>query len=186
MPPSLTGMTAHDNMLLSAMLTPALFMTANGSLIISTSNRLSRIVDRMRALNTQADQLDRDGEGLDYLDLRREQAAEELRQLEWRSDRVRVALTMLYVALCAFVGTSLTLAADAMTSSSRLRALPSSLAVVGVGLMLAASINLAAEAIRAIRTTRQEVHFHRDLRDRRRADREAAAARREPAETPAA
>ncbi len=35
---------------LSAMIAPALFMTANGSLIISTSNRMARIVDRMRVI----------------------------------------------------------------------------------------------------------------------------------------
>ena len=44
---------------LSAMITPALFMTATGSLIISTSNRMSRIVDRIRELNEQADDLSR-------------------------------------------------------------------------------------------------------------------------------
>ena len=35
---------------LAAMITPAIFMTATGSLIISTSNRMSRIVDRIRLL----------------------------------------------------------------------------------------------------------------------------------------
>ena len=41
---------------LSAMITPAVFfMTANGSLIISTSNRMSRIVDRVRVLNELGD-----------------------------------------------------------------------------------------------------------------------------------
>ena len=35
---------------LSAMITPAIFMTANASLIISTSNRMSRVVDRIRVL----------------------------------------------------------------------------------------------------------------------------------------
>ena len=44
---------------LTAMITPALFMTANGSLIISTSNRMSRIVDRIRQLNELADTLSR-------------------------------------------------------------------------------------------------------------------------------
>ena len=36
--------------LLSAMITPAIFMTANASLIISTSNRVARVVDRIRGL----------------------------------------------------------------------------------------------------------------------------------------
>ncbi len=94
---------------LSAMMTPALLMTASGSLIISTSNRMSRIVDRIRVLNDLADRLDRGESGLDYPDLRRDHADEELRHLVYRSDQVRTALSELYLALSAFVGTSLTL-----------------------------------------------------------------------------
>ena len=51
---------------LTAMITPALFMTANGSLIISTSNRMSRIVDRIRQLNELADSLSRGASNLDF------------------------------------------------------------------------------------------------------------------------
>ena len=52
---------------LSAMITPAIFLTANGSLIISTSNRMSRVVDRIRVLNDQADKLCRGATDLDYV-----------------------------------------------------------------------------------------------------------------------
>ena len=155
---------------LSAMLTPALFMTANGSLIISTSNRMSRIVDRIRILNDLADELDRGDSGLDYPDLRRAHTDEELRQLVWRSDRVRIALTLLYLAFSAFVGTSLALAIDVFLGNLLLP-VPTALAVVGVVMMLGASVNLAREAHRALRTNRQEVKFHHDLRARRHADR---------------
>ena len=155
---------------LSAMITPALFMTANSSLIISTSNRMSRIVDRIRVLNDQADLLDRGESGLDYPDLRRAHADEELRHLVYRSDRVRVALTTLYLALSAFVGTSLTLAVDVLLDN-RLRSLPTVLAVVGVGLMLTACLHLNREGHRALKTNRQEVQFHHDLRARRHTDR---------------
>ena len=51
---------------LTAMITPAFFMTATGSLIISTSNRMSRIVDRIRQLNEQADSLSRGKLDLDF------------------------------------------------------------------------------------------------------------------------
>ena len=51
---------------LSAMITPAIFLTANGSLIISTSNRMSRVVDRIRVLNDLADKLCRGVTDLDF------------------------------------------------------------------------------------------------------------------------
>ncbi len=155
---------------LSAMITPALFMTANGSLIISTSNRMSRIVDRIRALNEQADGLDRGGSGLDYPNLRRAQAERELGHLVFRSNCIRAALTTLYLAMSAFVGTSLALAVDVLLDN-RFRVLPTALAVVGVILMLSACIQLSREGHRALKTNRQEVEFHRDLRDRRHTDR---------------
>ncbi len=155
---------------LSAMITPALFMTACASLIISTSNRMSRIIDRVRVQIELADRLDRGDTDLDYLDTRRTHADDELRALVWRAARVRLALTLLYVALCVFVGTSLTLALD-MLLGSVTRGLPTTLAVIGVALMLAASVNLTLEAHRALRTSRGEIDFHHALLERRAVDR---------------
>src|SRR4051794_6501580 len=109
--------------ILSAMITPALFMTANGSLIISTSNRMSRIVDRIRVLNDLGDALSRGALDLDFIPERSAHLTDQLRHLEWRGVRIRFALTFLYLALACFVGTSLTLALDVLLRS-RLMALP--------------------------------------------------------------
>jgi hypothetical protein len=79
---------------------------------------------------------------------------------------------MLYMALSAFVGTSLVLALDVLLGS-RMGGVPTFLAVVGVCLMLASSINLTREARMALRSNRKEIQFHRELQARRRADREA-------------
>lgn len=154
---------------LTAMITPAIFLTANASLIISTSNRMSRVVDRIRVLNDLVDRLGRGGTDLDYIAERVEHLRDQLHRLEWRNDRIRYALTTLYIAFTTFVGTSLTLAVDALLSN-RLIALPIVLAVAGVGLLLFASVNLAMEALEALRTNRLEIRFYRDLFDRRLAD----------------
>ena len=156
---------------LTTMITPALFMTATGSMVISTSNRMSRIVDRIRTVNDLIDNLDRGFGDFDYRAERTAHLIEELRHLEWRSDRVRIALTLLYLSLSAFIGTSLTLGADVLLGSL-LVGLPTGLAVVGVGLMLVASVNLTREAHRALGSNRQEIRFHRELRARRAADRD--------------
>ncbi len=84
-------------------------------------------------------------------------------------ERIRYALTTLYIAFTTFVGTSLVLAVDALLKN-RLIALPIILAVAGVGLLLFASINLALEALEALRTNRLEIRFYRELYDRRLAD----------------
>src|SRR3954466_11755211 len=77
---------------LSAMITPAIFLTANGSLIISTSNRMSRIVDRIRVLNDLGDRLCRGATEFDYVDERVAHVRDQITRLVWRSDRIRHAL----------------------------------------------------------------------------------------------
>jgi hypothetical protein len=160
---------------LTAMITPAIFLTANASLIISTSNRMSRVVDRIRVLNDLVDKLGRGMTDLDYPAERLEHLRDQLRRLEWRNDRIRYALTTLYIAFTTFVGTSLALAVDALLGKW-LIALPITLAVAGVGLLLFASINLALEALEALRTNRLEIRFYRELFDRRLADGRAVVA----------
>jgi hypothetical protein len=71
-------------------------------------------------------------------------------------------LTALYLAFSSFVGTSLALALDTMLGMS-LVALPTLLAVVGVGLLLFASVNLVREALAALRSNRLEIRFYREL-----------------------
>ena len=151
---------------LSAMITPAIFMTANGSLIISTSNRMSRVVDRIRVLNDKGDDLCRGGSGLDFVEDRRAHIADQLERLAWRGDRIRYALTMLYLAFASFVGTSLTLAIDTLIGN-RLEAVPTCLSVLGVGLLLMASVYLVREAHAALASNRLEIAFFRDLQARR-------------------
>jgi hypothetical protein len=155
---------------LTAMITPAIFLTANGSLIISTSNRMSRIVDRIRVLNDLGDRIGRRGSEYDYPKERLANVQAELDRLVWRSYRIRYALMALYLAFGAFVGTSLTLALDVWTGEHSLVFLPTLLAVLGVFLMLAACVNLVREALEALRGNRQELRFFRELQERRKAD----------------
>ncbi len=152
---------------LSAMIAPAIFLTANGSLIISTSNRMARVVDRIRVLNDASDQLCRGTSTLDFAPERMAHIHDQLDRLVSRSDRIRFALVGLYMAFGAFVGTSLGLAVD-VCFANRLAALPTSLAVFGVSLMLFACVNLVREALEALRSNRLEIQFYRALHERRR------------------
>lgn len=151
---------------LSAMITPAIFLTANGSLIISTSQRMSRIVDRIRVLNDQGDRLRRGAADLDFPTERLLHVRDQIARLLWRADRIRYALVMLYLGFSSFVLTSLALAVDVLFAN-QLAALPTALAVAGVALMLIACVNLVREALEALRSNRLEVAFYLDLNERR-------------------
>ena len=127
--------------LVSAMITPAFFLTASSSLLATSNARLSRVVDRMRA---------------DIAELKRTEAAgieNDLRSRvalhRKRSRLVLAALRLLYGAVSAFVGTSLAIAADAVMIW-HLDMLPIMLAVLGVLLMLVASLCLGHEASMAL------------------------------------
>ena len=151
---------------LSAMITPALFLTATGSLIISTSNRLSRIVDRVRGLNDSLDRIGRAPGDLDFVPERLELLYDALDRMHGRSEHVRVALMLLYLAFGSFCGTSLSLALDVWLSN-RIRFLPTTLAILGVCLLFVASTRMVLEAMAAIRGNDLEMKFYRQLEARR-------------------
>ena len=135
------GTDASHFAVVSAMITPAFFLTATSSLLSTSNARLTRIVDRMR---------------LDIAELKRPDYAEpggELRgRIELHRKRSRLVLAsvrLLYGAVTAFVGTSLAIAVDSVLVW-HLDMLPLALAVAGVLLMLVASICLGREARMAL------------------------------------
>lgn len=141
------------------MLAPALFMTATASLLQSANNRLARVVDRLRALmREEADAGDDDP---------RVTAARSSRRARQRQ-RCRLILRacrLLYLALAAFVGTSLCVAADSLVDH-RLVHLPTVLAVAGVLLVLAACLCLSREAGLAVHALNDELDAPDRKRDR--------------------
>ena len=79
---------------------------------------------------------------------------DQMQRLEARSDRLRYALTSLYMAFTCFVGTSLALAIDAMLRNW-LMAVPTLLAVAGVAFAaICFCVNLVLETLTALRSNR--------------------------------
>ena len=152
---------------LSAMITPAIFLTANGSLIISTSNRMSRVVDRIRVLNDLGDRLCRGVTDLDYVDERSGHVQDQLDRLRLarrpHPDRPDDALP----------GLRRVRGDEPDARVRRLDRQPprgpaDDAGGPGRGLMLFACVNLVREAMEALRSNRLEIRFFRDLHARRR------------------
>lgn len=133
----------------SAMITPALFLTAASSLSIASNNRLARVVDRMRS---EIEILRDTAQGPERVALEHRIAIHRR-----RSTLVLSAVRMLYASISAFVCTSLGIAVDAFLGY-RLALIPTSLAVLGVLLMFAASICLGHEAKLGLRTLDMELN----------------------------
>lgn len=147
--------------ILTAMLAPALLMAATGSLLISANNRLARVVDRLRAL------LITRGE-CDSSELRAA-VDRQIQQHRRRSHYVLRACVLLYVALGAFVATSLALAIDAYTGFA-LGQVPAGFALLGVATLLIASLAMGLEVHLAVNGLNAEL----ELSLRRQTERELA------------
>ena len=119
------------------MITPAFFLTATASLLVSSNSRLARVVDRMRQ---QIAELNATHEAVE-----RARLEGRISLHRRRARLVLHSLQMLYGAISAFVGTSLAIAVDQFTHY-RLVGVPTGLAMIGVLLVLAASISLGREA----------------------------------------
>jgi hypothetical protein len=151
---------------LGAMLTPAVLISACGSLVISTSNRLSRVVDRFRQLAHDAEPLEEGADApssappLAPLDARRRQAREQFDLLARRAILLRAALTRLYVAIGLLVATSLGVAL-LLLAGADVAWLPVSTALVGGGALFHASWLLIREARLAVDANLNEIDFAR-------------------------
>jgi len=134
--------------ILTAMLAPAFFLTATAALLTSANARLARVIDRARNLLQEL-------ATTDDADKRRILEARVSIQRR-RSQMILRASLLLYIAISAFVGTSLTVAGDSFFNHIFGPA-PTILAVLGVVAMLLASVLLASEAHLAVRAVNDEM-----------------------------
>jgi hypothetical protein len=149
---------------LAAMITPAVLISASGTLVLSTSQRLGRIVDRVRALADEAENL-RQPDGLTPEEVA-EKGEEITDQLVWQLRRIRLlqaALTFLYTAIGLLVAASLGIGLSA-AAKFLFRWVPTLLGLGGAVALFAASLILVREARMAVKSTMLEMaHVRRTV-----------------------
>lgn len=142
---------------LAAMITPALLMSATGTFIFSTTTRLGRVVDRMRAVSEKVEELALSKNAEMRLE-RLENYRLQLKKLNVRLMLLQRSATVLYVASGTFVLTSVAIGVVAVISI-RLYWIPVALGLAGALMLLAASIMLIFEARHAVRDLQDESQF---------------------------
>lgn len=151
----MTPPPAHE--VLGAMITPAVLISASGTLVLSTSNRLSRVVDRVRVLAQEAESLDlEDPANASRGDL----IADQLERLSARVVLLRNSMTALYTAIGLLVGTSIAVGLAAVLSWEHAW-IPIALGLVGSCALLYGSLLLVQEARLAVGSTLKELAFVR-------------------------
>lgn len=165
MPNSASGVAV-----LSAMITPAVLMLACGTLISSTSMRLARIVDRVRGLSLNFEQLST-SEGVEFVEERLAEVERQLASHAQRSRLIQGSLTAFYVALGFFVATSIGLAFVAFVPS--LAWVASLIGMVGTLVLFHGCVLLIRETRMALSSVKAEMEFVLGLRARHQARRDA-------------
>ena len=137
---------------LSAMITPAVLLSACASLIIATTSRLTRAVDRARELSKRFSELEAGApEGETRLIFG---------QLDYATSRSRLlqrALANLYYSVGMFVATSVAIAISALTD--RGVRVPIVLGISGSAFLLYASLLLVRESRVALAALKVEMDY---------------------------
>lgn len=150
---------------LTAMITPAVLISASGTLVLSTSNRLGRVVDRIRKLTTEAEALPDDeatGDGAE----KRALIADQVGWLTLRLRLLQRTIITLYAAVGLLVGSSLTVGLSGVTKGA-LGWVPVGFGLLGALALMVAAGMLVQEARFAVRGTLNELDHVRRVVSRK-------------------
>ena len=148
---------------LTAMVTPALLISATGSLVLSTSTRLGRVIDRVRQLEERLTELMYSDEKADIplYDQRVEVIVDLLDKVTSRSRILQRAMATFYYGLGCFILTSVTIAVAAFFSTYRWVPIP--IGIIGIMFLFWGSIYMLRETRMATATINAEMDFTWEL-----------------------
>jgi len=159
--------------LLSAMITPAVLISASGTLILSTSTRLARVVDRVRELGRVSESLST-ASSAPFAELRWQGMDQQLALQTSRGRLLQRALTCFYVALGIFVATAIALALVSYAAPAAW--VPSTLGIGGMLMLFYGCVMLLRETRLALRAVDSEMAFVLELTERHRREANGGAA----------
>ena len=156
----LTRLEAPANALavLTAMITPAVLISACGALIFSTASRLGRVIDRVRYLSSRFEELAKNPTSDDMAAERLPLLHEQLERQTVRARLIQRSLVAFYTALGVFVATSVAIAVfNAFVRDYTWVAV--ALGLFGALFMLYGSVLLIVESRMALAAITSEIEF---------------------------
>ncbi|MGE0639559.1 MAG: DUF2721 domain-containing protein [Thermoanaerobaculia bacterium] len=157
--------------LLAAMVTPAVLISAAGTLVFSTATRLARLVDRARVLAHELEELT-DKPDLPFAAERRAEIEHHLTVRARRSHLVQSAVTRFYTALGFFVAATVAVGVVALVPV--LDGLPGILGILGSLVLFSGCVQLIRETRLAMTAVDREMSFALGLVKRRNLERRPA------------
>jgi hypothetical protein len=144
---------------LTAMVTPALLISATGSLVLSTSTRLSRVIDRVRELEVRLSELiiTDDKKSIPLYEKRLDTIVNLLDKVTTRSRILQRAMGAFYYGLGFFILTSVTIAVAGLFNIYRW--LPIPVGIVGIMYLFYGSVLMLRETRMATASVNVEMDF---------------------------
>ena len=143
---------------LSAMITPTVLILACGSLIMTTSSRLVRAVDRTREMLPAFEELAKK-EKFEQFDLEKQSHMfDQLARLTTRSRLLQVSLMQLYGALALFLATSVAIGVQSLFMIES-AITPLTFGFLGAALLFASSVLLMFESRIALKANFSEMDY---------------------------
>lgn len=144
---------------LTAMITPAVLISACGSMILSTSSRLGRVVDRVRTLSDRLEDMGARHERGPGLAERQASIFQQLDKLTSRARILQRCMVTFYLSLGMFVATSVAIGIVPFTGNQRYNMIPVVLGLAGACFLFYGSVLLILEARLALSTIHGEMDF---------------------------
>ena len=145
---------------LTAMITPAVLISACGSMILSTSSRLGRVVDRVRSLSDKLDSMAERNEHGEAATERQKVIFEQLDKLTSRARLLQRCMVTFYLSLGMFVATSVAIGVvPFFTGNPRYNFVPVALGLAGACFLFYGSVLLIFEARLALSTIHAEMDY---------------------------
>lgn len=144
---------------LTAMITPALLISATGSLVLSTSTRLGRVVDRVRELEKRLSEMivEEDKESIPLYEKRLDTIVYLLDKVTTRARILQKAMSAFYYGLGFFILTSVTIAVAGIFNIARW--FPIVVGIVGIFYLLYGGFLMLRETRFATATINAEMDF---------------------------
>ncbi len=148
---------------LTAMVTPTLLISATGSLVLSTSTRLGRVIDRVRELERRLNELIlvENKDDVPLFDKRIDTVVNLLDKVTSRARILQKALGAFYYGLSFFMLTSVTIAIVALASNvfRSYRWMPIPIGVIGILCLFYGAMLMLRETRMATVTVNSEMDF---------------------------
>lgn len=146
-----------SSQVLASMITPAVLISACGTLIFSTSGRLGRLFDRVNAYKGEVEGVM--ARKLAFPEERMAYISEQLGVQQIRAGLLQKSMAALYTATALFIASSLAIAINVAFGSPDTRWVPTGIALAGGLFLFASSALLLYESRYNLRFINRQIEF---------------------------